>query len=137
VKREIKNLKLEWGLVLLFLFPTLGKAVEGVKLVCAEPVYSFGTVEQSAVVTNVFVIRNEGDLTFVAGVPRTTCSCTRAQINRQMIGPGESAELTAVFTAARRSGEQVKAVILPASNPAGPLLKVYMKGTVNPPALAN
>lgn len=126
-----------FGLCLLLTFPIIGtcaaqsgNAENGPKLVCDEPTYNFGTVDQSAVVTNVFVIRNEGDTTFVAGMPRTTCSCARVTLNKRMIGPGESAKLTAVFTAARRKGEQKKTILLPSFDTNDPPLKFYMQGFV-------
>ncbi len=122
-------------ILLLLAFPDIGKAVEGIKLACDTPVYNFGQVDQSAVVTNVFKIRNEGDLTFVAGMPRTTCSCTRARLNKRIIGPGETAELTAVFTAARRSGEQKKEILLSAAESPEPVLKLSMTGVVLSPSL--
>jgi hypothetical protein len=114
-------------------FPNIGKAVEGARLVCDEPVYNFGRVNQSAVVTHVFIVRNDGDTTFVAGMPRTTCSCTKVSITKKMIGPGETAELTAVFTAARRAGEQRKSIYLPPSDSEAPALLFYMQGFVETP----
>ena len=120
--------------VFFLLFPMLGNAVTGPKLVCDAPVYNFGTVDQSAVVTNIFVIRNEGDTTFVTGMPRATCSCMKVRLSRRMIGPGETAELTAVFTAERRSGAQRKAIYLPPSDSEVPAAVFYMQGFVEPPA---
>lgn len=134
MKLETRNLKLEWLWVLLLFFPMIGSAVNGPRLVCDEPVYKFGTLGQSAVVTNIFVIRNEGDTTFEAGMPRTTCSCTKVRLNKRMIGPGETAELTAVFTAVRRSGEQRKVIYLLPSDSETPVLKFYMEGFVEPSA---
>lgn len=122
------------GFFLLLAFPSIGNAVEGVRLVCDAPVYNFGQVDQSAVVTNVFTFRNEGDTTFVAGMPRTTCSCTQARLNKRMIGPGESAEVTAVFTAARFAGEQHKTIYLLPSDSGIPAIKFYMRGFVEPSA---
>ena len=122
------------GICLLLLFPMFGNAAGGPKLVCDAPAYQFGRVDQSAVVTNVFVIRNEGDTTFVAGMPRATCGCTKVRLNKRMIGPGETAELTAVFTAARRSGEQKKTIYLPSSDSETPSAVFYMQGFVEPPA---
>ena len=124
-------------LLLLLAFPMLGNAVNGPKLVCDEPVYQFGRVDQTAVVQHVFVIRNDGDTTFVAGMPRATCSCTQARLNKRMIGPGESAELAVTFTAAGRgAGEQKKVVYLPSSDSEVPVIKFYMQGFVEPPAQA-
>lgn len=111
-------------------FPNVGKAVKGVRLVCDAPVFQFGHIDQSAVVTNIFVIRNDGDTTFVAGMPRATCSCTHVRLNKRMIGPGESAELTAVFTAEGRAGEQKKVIYLPPSDSGVPVIKFYMQGFV-------
>ena len=115
---------------LFLLFPMLGNAVTGPKLVCDTPVYQFGRIGPSAVVTNIFVIRNDGDTTFVAGMPRATCSCTHVRLNKRMIGPGESAELTAVFTAEGRAGEQKKVIYLPPSDSGIPAIKFYMQGFV-------
>lgn len=131
------------GFCLLLAFPIIGtcaaqggNAENGPKLVCDALVYNFGTVNQSAVVTNVFVIRNEGTTTFVAGMPRVTCSCTKVTLNKRMIGPGESAKLTAVFTAARRKGEQKKTIILPSFDSNETPLKFYMQGFVETPSLS-
>jgi hypothetical protein len=120
--------------VLLLVFPMIGSAVTGPKLVCDVPAYQFGRVNQSAVVTNIFIIRNAGDTTFVAGMPRTGCSCTKVRLSKRMIGPGETAELTAVFTAARRSGEQKKTIYLLPSDSEVPAITFYMEGFVESPA---
>jgi hypothetical protein len=119
---------------IILVFPMVGSAVNGPKLVCDAPVYQFGRVNQSAVVTNVFIIRNAGDTTFVAGMPRTGCSCTKVRLSKRMIGPGETAELTAVFTAARRSGEQKKTIYLLPSDSEVPAITFYMEGFVESPA---
>ncbi|MEI7850609.1 MAG: DUF1573 domain-containing protein [Kiritimatiellales bacterium] len=121
-------------LLLVLVFPMLGSAVDGPKLVCDEPAYDFGKMTQSAVVTHVFILRNEGDTTFVAGMPRATCSCTQVKLSKRMIGPGETAELTAVFTAARRAGEQRKNIYLPPSDSDDPALILCMQGFVERPA---
>ena len=98
--------------------------------VCDEPVYNFGRIGPSATVTNIFVIRNEGDTTFVAGTIRTGCGCTQARISRRMIGPGETADLTVVFSAVRRQGPQKKAIYLQAADSGTPALVFYMEGFV-------
>ena len=134
MKPEARNLKFEWALALLLIFPMLGSAVNGPKLVCDKPEYDFGKVSQAAVVTHVFILRNEGDTTFVAGIPQTACSCTQVKLSKRMIGPGETAELTAVFTAARRAGEQRKNIYLPSSDSDDPALILCLQGFVERPA---
>jgi hypothetical protein len=123
-----------FGFLFLLAFPNIGNAVNGPKLVCDAPVYNFGKVTQAAVVTNVFILRNEGDTTFVAGMPRATCSCTQVKLSKRMIGPGETAELTAVFTAVRRIGEQRKSIYLPSADSDDPVLILCLQGFVEKPA---
>jgi len=119
---------------LLFNFPTIGNAVEGVRLVCDEPVYSFGRVGQSAVITNVFTVRNEGDLSFMLKYVHTSCSCTRGRMDKRIIGPGETAKLTAVYKAIRRKGTQKKSLKLIPVDSDEPTLIFYMEGFVETPA---
>lgn len=134
MKLETRNLKLGTAGLLVLLFPLFGNAVEGFKLVCDKPVYNFGTVDQSAVVTNVFTVRNEGDLTFALKYIHPGCSCTKAKIDKRMIGPGETAEVTAVFTAKKRRGGQKKSLRIISINSTTPALTLYMKGFVSAPA---
>jgi len=111
-----------------------GNAVEGYKLVCDEPVFNFGTVGQSAVITNVFVIRNVGDLTYVHKYVHTSCGCTRGRLDKRMVGPGETAKLTAVYKAIRRKGTQKKSLKLIPIDSNTPVLTFYMEGFVEPSA---
>ena len=115
------------------LFPMPGKAVEGYKLVCDEPVFSFGTVDQTALITNVFLIRNEGDLTYVHKYVHTSCGCTKGHIEKRMIGPGETVKLIAVYEAKNRRGKQKKALRLIPMDAAEPALVLYMEGFVETP----
>lgn len=120
-------------LMAVWLLPLIGSAVEGYKLVCDEPVYNFGTVDQTAVITNMFLIRNEGDLTYVHKYVHTSCSCTKGRIDRRMIGPGETAKLTVVYEAKNRSGAQKKVLRMIPTNSADPALVLYMEGFVETP----
>ena len=121
-------------IIFLWSLPTLGKAVEGYKLVCDELVFNFGTVDQSAVITNVFTIRNEGDLSFMLKYVHTSCGCTRGRMDKRIIGPGETAKLTAVYKAIRRKGTQKKSLKLISLHSNEPVLTLYMEGFVETPA---
>jgi hypothetical protein len=121
------------ALLLLILFPGIGNAAEGYRLVCDEPVFDFGPVDQSAVITNVFVVRNEGDQTFPFKYLQSSCSCTKGRVSRRMIGPGETAEVRVIYTAAGRRGSQNKKIrLMPMHEPA-PALSLTMKGFVDAP----
>jgi len=120
--------------ITVLVFPMFGKAVEGVRLVCDEPVFNFGTVDQSAVITNVFIVRNEGDLTYMHKYVATSCGCTQGRLKPRVIGPGETAKLTAVYKAIRRKGTQKKSLKLIPVDSGSPVLTFYMEGFVEPSA---
>lgn len=119
------------------LFPVFGHAAEGYKLVCDQPVFNFGTVDQSAVITNVFTIRNDGDMTYPHKYIRTSCGCTRAKIGTRMIGPGETAEVTVVYKAAGRKGKQRKKLWVIPMNDNKPALELMLKGLVSTNAVTS
>lgn len=111
-------------------FPLFGNAGPGYKLVCDEPVYDFGRVDPSAVITNVFAIRNEGYIAFPLKYVHTTCGCTRGRLDKRMVEPGQTAKVTAVYKAARRKGTQNKALRLLSTISDYPALTLYMRGFV-------
>jgi len=133
LKLEIRNFKYGLSIALLLLIPCIAGAVEGYTLVCDEPVYNFGTVDQTAVITNVFLIRNDGDLTYVHKYVHTSCGCTRGRVEKRMIEPGETVKLTAIYTAARRRGKQKKMLRMIPMNSAEPSIVLYLEGFVNTP----
>jgi hypothetical protein len=110
-----------------------GNAEPNYKLVCDKPEFNFGTVNQSAVITNVFTVRNDGELTFPYKYLRTSCGCTKGRISKRMIGPGETAEVSVVFKAAGRKGEQDKKILIVPMNSDLPALVLTMKGEVKVP----
>jgi hypothetical protein len=116
--------------------PVLASAVQGPKLVCDEPVFNFGRVDPSVTLTNVFTLRNEGDLSFVIKHVKTSCGCTKARLNKWIIAPGETARLTAIYSAARRKGPQKKALAV-ISKSGEPALMLYMAGFVEPHAASD
>ena len=141
-KLEIRSWKLGTAGLLILVFPMLassllaqasdtGNAVEGYRLVCDEPVSKFGHVAQSAVITNVFTVRNEGDLSFMLKYVQTSCSCTKGKMDKRVIGPDETAQLTAVYTAARRKGPQKKSLKLIPVDSNKPALVLHMEGFVD------
>jgi len=127
---------MKW-LPIILLFPLMAGAVEGPKLVCDEPVFNFGTVDQSAVITHVFTVRNVGDLTYEHKYVRASCGCTRGRLVPRRVAPGETAELTVVFTARRRRGPQKKTVRLIPLDSAAEIHVFYMEGFVEPPVNAD
>lgn len=131
---KLENRYVKFGaLLFLLLFPMFGSAAAGYDLVCDEPVYNFGRVDQTAVVTNVFTIRNEGTLTFPLKYIHASCGCSKGRLDKRMVEPGETARVTVVYKAARRKGPQKKALRLISTLSEYPALTLYMEGFVEAP----
>lgn len=58
-----------------------------------EPEYDFGTMDVGQQATHSFHIRNEGDGILELKAGRSTCQCTKFEIDRAAIPPGESARV--------------------------------------------
>lgn len=111
------------------------------RLVCDEPSYDFGERDSSEVVSHVFTLRNEGDLTLEIGRVRPSCGCTVARLSRQQIPPGETAEITTEFSLKGRSGRQRKNIRVENNDPTNQAFMLYLEGniitelTIEPPHL--
>ena len=123
-------MKIKWIVVLAVLFPLLGSAEEGATLVCDEPIYNFGEIYQTTIVTNVFTIRNTGDLTFLVKRVYASCSCTKGKIDKKVIEPGETAQVTAIFNSSGRMGAQKRSLRIMSSTSYQPALKLFLNGAV-------
>jgi hypothetical protein len=78
------------------------------------------THEASATETEfaaVFPFTNEGDQTVTIESVRSSCGCTVPELEKREYGPGESGEITAVFTFGTRTGAQRKTVSVITNEP--------------------
>jgi hypothetical protein len=98
------------------------------RVVCAEPMYNFGSVDSSQDVTHAFVLKNEGDLSLEIRNVRASCGCTVASVSRNTVPPGEQAEVTARLSLRGRRGPQHKTVTVESNDPATPNLVLHLEG---------
>lgn len=117
-------------LLMLVILPFFANAENGYKLVCKDFLYNFGLIGPDEVVTHVFKVRNEGNLSFPLRCIRAGCGCTKGKLNTRILDPGAEAELTVTFDAKGRSSNQFRTINVYAENSNVPALTVYMKGYV-------
>jgi hypothetical protein len=108
-------------------------AKAGPKLVCAEPVFDFGTVENKESVENVFTIENKGTAPLLIAGAKSYCGCTVASISETNVAPGGTSKVTVKLSLAGRYGLQDKKVSVESNDPAAPSLMLSMRGTVFTP----
>jgi hypothetical protein len=98
------------------------------RLTCKQPTFDFGTRDTSEVVDHTFVLENSGTADLVITAIRTACGCTAANLTRQTIPPGESAELSTRLTLAGRPGDLHKTILVESNDPANPAQQLALAG---------
>lgn len=103
-------------------------AAHAPKLVCDEPAFDFGTMDNSQAVEHTFVLRNEGDLTLEITQVRPSCGCTVASISERSVPPGGESRVTARLSLAGRTGPQHKAIVVESNDPQKPQFTLSLAG---------
>jgi len=105
------------------------------QLVCDEPVFSYGSVENTGEVRHTFVVRNAGASTISIERIHSGCGCTRAEISRQEIPAGETANLAVALSLQGRTGPRQVSVYVHSNDPVRPIMPFMLTGTaLAPPA---
>lgn len=102
------------------------------KLVCAEPIYEFGQMDNNLTVEHTFIIQNTGNLSLIISQVRTSCGCTAVNISNSTLRPGETAQIMAKLSLHGRRGPQNKAITVESNDPKKPKITLYLRGTAIP-----
>jgi hypothetical protein len=100
------------------------------RIVCAEPMHDFGTVDGKSPASHTFTIRNEGDADLVIKKIHAPCGCTTFRLQNKTLAPGATLELPVTLSLSGRKGPQQKSVYLETNDPAAPTLQLTMRGIV-------
>jgi len=106
----------------------VGPCLAQPRVVCDGPVHDFGVKRSGESVTYAFEIRNAGDAVLTVHKVETPCGCTVAALEKQRLGPGQSAKVAAVLSLEGRSGPQHKRVVLHTNDPDSPTLHLVFWG---------
>ena len=101
----------------------------GPKLVCDQPVYEFGEMDNGLDVEHDFVLKNEGDLTLEIKNVRTSCGCTVANISEKMVKPGMETTVKTKLTLRNRNGPQHKNITVESNDPKQPNYVLTLQGS--------
>lgn len=107
------------------------------KAVFNEKEYNFGRVVKGDTVKTTFVLKNEGKKPLIIRNIQPSCGCTASKIDKMEIPAGDSAVIQVEFNTLGREGEDTKTLTIITNDPAHPVSKIYLKGTIveNPYAL--
>lgn len=95
-----------------------------------NPVYDFGTVDQTESVEHTYVLKNTGTVTLEISRIQPSCGCTVAEISEKNVPPGGESHITTRFSPAGRNGPQHKAIVVYSNDPEQPQYTLTLQGNV-------
>ncbi len=104
------------------------------KLIIAEKVHSFGSIQQGVTVSTNFLLKNEGLSPLAIRKTHSSCSCTLASLQKMTIASGEELELEVNFNSTGRQGNQQKSITIYSNDPVAPVQIITIKARVLIPA---
>jgi hypothetical protein len=99
------------------------------KIVCEEPNFEFGEVENSQTIEHDFILRNDGNTTLEIVKAKPSCGCTVASISNKQIEPGGTATIKAKLNLQGREGKQHKSITVESNDPDTKTLSLLLRGT--------
>ncbi len=97
---------------------------------CAEPKYDFGKIYQGKKVEHEFVIENKGASTLNVMSVQPSCGCTTAPISQNVVEPGKTATIKAIFDSSRFEGAVHKTITVSSNDPNHPALTLELTGMI-------
>jgi hypothetical protein len=113
--------------------PNMGQATVSLQIEAQENdpyIWDFGTVKQGEVTEHAFTIKNDSSKTIrITGI-NTSCGCTASKANKEILIPGESAEITVTFKSKGYSGVVQQHAYVNTDDPDNPVIKLTIKAQV-------
>ena len=100
------------------------------RLVCAEPLFRFGTTSNQTSVVHTFLLRNEGTTTARVSRVAASCGCVVPELDLKEIPPGGQARLLATFSLVGRQGHQRRAIRIMADDAVVPCVELWIEGDI-------
>ena len=98
---------------------------------CQEATYDFGSRDASETVEHTFILKNTGSADLEIKKVQPACGCTTAELDKNIIPPGDSAKIASKLTLAGRTGELQKPINIESNDPTNPTLQLLIKGIVS------
>ena len=99
------------------------------KIVCDEPIFDFGSMNNTEFVEHDYPIRNDGTLSLEIRNVRASCGCTAVKPSQDVVATGGTASISARLDLRGRNGFQQKTITVESNDPNTPNLILQLKGT--------
>ncbi|MBU3942997.1 DUF1573 domain-containing protein [Patescibacteria group bacterium] len=116
--------------------PGVEKLGERYPIIEASPIFfDFGEVQYGELAQHTFVVKNSGNEALEIKRLSTSCACTSAEIEKEIINPGEEVNLlvkydTGLMTGPHGMGDQERIIYIKTNDPVNPQIEVTIKAYV-------
>ena len=118
------------SLILLLLFAAWGGLRAQPALTLLQKGYDLGSIpEDGGTVSRVYTFRNSGNAPLVVVRAETSCTCTKADISKKPVMPGQEGPVTVTYNPRRQHGAFNKAISIYTNVP-GARYVVTLRGEV-------
>jgi hypothetical protein len=93
--------------------------------------YDFGVIPQNTTIEHHFTFKNTGQSKLIIRKIKASCGCTVVKPEKDIIKPGETSSLKAVFKSGRRKGRQHKTITVISNDPNNSMIRLLLRGTVS------
>jgi hypothetical protein len=100
------------------------------RLVVAEPVYDFGTVERGARIDHTFRLPNRGTASLLVDHVKSSCGCTVAVLSESVVPPNDEARVAVTLDTAGLAGRATKTINVYTNDPDQPIVGLSLVGQV-------
>ncbi len=122
-----------WPLCFLFCISAFAQQAPAIR--CESPVREFGSIPKGTRASHTFLLENVGTAPLTIASVQPSCSCTTAQLSRQILLPGQTAEMETVMDSTDFEGPLEKVVLVTSDDPVHPLLSLTLRAQVEHPYL--
>lgn len=98
-----------------------------------EEVHDFGVMEDSKKGHHEFLFENVGNAPLEIEVTSTTCKCTKGEVEKERIYPGEKTKMILEWDPKGYTGDFAQTATLTTNDPARPSISLKVKGRVHSP----
>jgi len=105
------------------------------KIAFDNTTFNFGTINQGESREHVFVLTNNGKSNLVIRKTKASCGCTVVNPSKDVILPGESADLKVKFNSAGKRNKQSKTITVITNDPENSQTTLRVTGFVNDPKM--
>jgi len=100
------------------------------RVVFPDNVYDFGVMNPGDKQSRNFTVRNEGDGDLIIALGTTTCKCTLAHLDKAVIPPGGSTEITLDWHTEEPQFRFRQAAVINTNDPRQPVFELAVEGSV-------